>query len=228
MTLFEYVDRQYANEREKHGVQRGNNDFKSYLSIAPRDFNAEDRFLCVKDRKKTRILFTPNQTRQYFSDADIISILCNYPNEDTIRSITNQFAALYHNTGIKFSYRINDQDFDGYGIGYYDKEECLYLWTDSTMFLNELVFLINMVLEKDRIYGIEAQNDKLKHTLCKYVSLIKHYRYRDNVSASFLKNIGYPLHNTIEELFTSPLKTKKLNSLFKKIDDFEKMGLVRD
>ena len=226
MLLFEYLDEQYKVDRKRYGIQHENKEFRSYLPIFPLDFNAENRFICVKGYKKTKVLFTPDGTRQYFSDADIISILRNHGNDSTVCAIVDKLIQLYLGKNAKFSFCLNNQAFEGYGISFFDIEDTFFLNTDSTMSLNELVFLINMILEKDRSYGQAIHADTLKHTLCKYVSLIKYYRWHDESSANFLKEIGYPLNKPLEQLFINGKSSTKLSHLFTRIEDFEKIGVI--
>ncbi len=227
MNLFTYLDEQYAADRKEYEIQRGNSEFVSYLPIEPLDFDANGRFLCAKGQRKTKILFAPDRTRQYFSDADIIAILRDHKNEGIVFSIVEQLVKLYNGSNSKFVFRINNQDFEGYGISiYHDIEEQFSLKTDSTMQLNELVFLMNMIFEKDRNYGQVIHADILKHTLCKYISLVKYYRWHDEKSALFLNKIHYPLNKTIEQLFANKRKSIKLKRLFEKIEDFEKIGVI--
>lgn len=226
MMLFEYLDRQYEEDRRRYGIQRENREFRSYLSISPLDFNAENRFICVKDYKKTRILFTPNGTRQYFSDADIIAIFRDHGNDGTVCAVVDKLIQLYRGENVKFSFALNDQAFEGYGISFFDIVDTFSLKTDTTLTLNELVFLMNMVLEKDRSYGRKISEDTLKHTLCKYITLIKHYRWHDVNSAIFLKKIKYPLNKPLEQLFIDGKSSIALKRLFVKIEDFEKMRVI--
>lgn len=227
MELFKYLDEQYAADRTKYEIQQGNNGFESYLSIEPLDFDAKGRFVCAKGYRKTKILFTPDKTHQYFSDADIIAILRDHENENTVFSIMEQLINLYNGSNSKFLFRINNEDFEGYGISYYNGiEDQFLLKTDSIIQLNELVFLMNMIFEKDRSYGQAIHADTLKHTLCKYISLIKYYRWHDDRSALFLDKIQYPFNKSIEQLFVDRRKNIRLKRLFEKIEDFEKIGVI--
>lgn len=67
---------------------------------------------------------------------------------------------------------------------------------------NELLVLINLILSKDKAAAPlwTQKPDFLKHTICKYISLLKFYYYGDSNAREYLEVMGF---NTQTEIYTN-------------------------
>lgn len=223
ITFLEYLDEQYEQECRINKIQENNKEFRYYENIQPLDFTPKNSFLCLK-AEKTKILFYQSNVKVYLSDADMINEIVNIGDVGLL--ILEKITELYNGRSHTFSYRINNQDFIGKGIKYIDQELNFLLHTDNIININEFIFILNMIYEKDRLYSENTGNNFLKFTLSKYILLINHYKLQEEKSREYLKEIDYPVDKDIREVFNSPKKTEQINSLFRNIEQFEKRKIV--
>ncbi len=224
-TFLDFMDELYKQERAINKIQQYNDEYRHYEKIIPLDFFTENSFNCLKV-KKTKILFCPSNVKVYLSDADIIKNIINFDNISIINYFLYQFINLYKGENCDFAYRIRDHKFIGKGISYAKKNVKFLLHTDNSITINEFIFILNMIFEKDRLYSMMIGRDLLKITLCKYITLISLYKFNEKKSRKFLEKSGFPVEKTLDEIFISAKETERINSLFENINLFEKSKIV--
>lgn len=220
VTFLEYLDDLYAEVCKINNIQKDNEEFRIYENLIPLDFTTKNAFLCLK-AQKTKILFCQSNVKVYLSDNDIISSIVNLDG-NTVNFLMNEFVELFKKPKNIFKFQINDQVFYGKGINYVDSDTNFLLHTDNVININEFIFILNMIFEKDRLFSEVAKKDLLKFTLCKYISLIGYYKLKQNKYSDFLHKIKYPIEKEVNEVFNSPRNIEKYNKLFERIQLFEK------
>ncbi|MPN43161.1 hypothetical protein SDC9_190720 [bioreactor metagenome] len=106
----------------------------------------------------------------------------------------NQFVKIYKEEFASFSFKIQSETFVGKGMSRYPSKKSLKLFTDSSIDINDFIFLINFVVYKDLCWSEKIEvSDFYRRTLCKYITLTDYYSSKHERSKSFLESIGYPL-----------------------------------
>ena len=224
-SFLDYLDEQYDHERVVNKIQKDNEEYRYYEELTPLDFKTENTFICLKV-KKTKIIFCQSNVKVYLSDADIIKNIVNFDDKSLVNFFLDGFVKLYKGENRIFNFRIKDKKFEGRGIEYI-KGDCKFLLhTDNSISLNEFIFILNMIFEKDRVYSEVIGKDLLKVTLSKFISLINLYSYDIFHCREFLKKTGYPVDKNLDEVFTSAKNTERINNLFRDLDLFEKSNII--
>lgn len=219
-TFLVYLDKLYNKARETNCIQENNLEYRHYEKLIPLDFISENAFLCLK-QKKTKILFCQSNVKVYLSDADIINTIVSLDN-GTAKFLLNEFIDLYKGQYNKFKFKIKNQIFEGQGIKYKDKDINFLLYTDNNININEFIFILNMIFEKDRLASALAEKDLLKYTLCKFIALIGYYKLKQGKYSTFLQKIKYPIEKNVNDVFNSPANIVRNNQLFMELQLFEK------
>ena len=211
--FLQLLDKKYENTRTNRKISKENEEFAIYQRIEPLDFNCQNEFYCYK-KSKTKILYCPDNCKVYLTDQDIINIFLKL-NDDMVNKFLEKLVNLYNGNGYKFKFKVINIEFEGVGIDYeVENNDKILLYTDNEITINELIFVINIILEKDRLYNSQEK------TLIKYISLLKYYKYNDKNVEKFLKEIQFPLSFKIEK------KSYNLKML-KEIDEkFHDKGLI--
>ena len=214
LNFLQILDKEYEKTRSLQKVQKYNTDFAIFKKIEPIGIYSKNNFFCYK-KNKTKILFCTKNCKVYLTDQDILNIILSLENNN-FTNFLEKFIDLYTGVTFNFRFKIDMNIFEGIGIPYEENnDKKILLYTDNEISINEFIFIINMVLEKDRLYDLQEK------TLIKYISLLKFYKYKDKKSKRFLEEIEYPCKNF-------NINKKTYNSLLlKEIDDkFLNKGLI--
>lgn len=214
LNFLQILDKEYEKIRSLQKVQKYNADFAIFKKIEPIGIYSKNNFLCYK-KNKTKILFCPKNCKVYLTDQDILNIILSLENNN-FTNFLEKFIDLYTGVTFNFRFKIGMKIFEGIGIPYEENnDKKILLYTDNEISINEFIFIINMVLEKDRLYDLQEK------TLIKYISLLKFYKYKDEKAKRFLEEIEYPFKSF-------NINKKTYNSLLlKEIDDkFLNKGLI--
>lgn len=214
LNFLEFMDNEYEKTCVEEKIQKDNKEFAIFQKIEPIGISVNNDFFCYK-RKRTKILFCPDNCKVYLTDQDIINIFLKL-DDNTLDIFLEKFIDLYNGKENKFKFKISDNTFEGIGIQYEeDKDQKILLYTDNEISINELIFIINMILEKDRLYELQEK------TLIKYISLIKYYKYNDQSAQNFLEEIKYPFNDF--DIYIKTYNSKMLKEIDKK---FINKGLI--
>lgn len=221
--FLQYLDEKQSSWIRNHNIE--NSQFIDYTVLESGDLDLEEVFFIAKSRK-SRILLMHENIWIDLTDYDLISLFCNM-DETTVKRLLCDLKEGYEDRWKPFRFRIDHQDFEGCGIDYhhYELSTEVPLEADFSVKLQEILFLFNMVLNKD-IVGEHYQQRKrinrlIETTIMKYISLILYYRFDDDTAKQYLADIKYPLCRQ-EDLLKHKMKMKKYDRLFKK-NGFEKL-----
>lgn len=225
MNLLEKIDSIYEYETKKYtyGIDK---NFSIYIPVKPINI---DSLLCtflIKKQKKAKMMLCDGKQRIYLSDIDIIKIILNTDCSDWF---IEQLVRLYRDICVTSEIQLDNEKYTCRGISYYPNKKHILLFSDSLIDINDLIFIMNFIFEKDKLWGQIADLPEFnKTTICKYITLIDYYTHKISVSTDFLKSIGYPLKNkepidtqyTITE--TKAGQNKKIKKkIFKNIETFD-------
>ena len=218
MSFLKYIDEAYEKSRKTYYVQESNKDYRIYFDLSPIDFKAQIDFLCMK-KDRAHILIAKNGIITYLSDADIVYNLstASIVAPDLLRRLVDSFKLLYQGTFSPFGFSLDGSNYSGQGIPYFTDEYAqlkINIHSDVEISANDLVFVLNMIFEKDRLTDVEFGGDRLKHTLCKYISLSQYYAFESEQAKQYLDSIGYSAKTSV---INSPEKPYQ-NRIFKECD----------
>lgn len=208
MSFLTRIDELHFEQRKKYNIDKFNNDFSSFLCVEPIDITFNTKFVIKKQEKAKLLLLSGNQ-RVYLSDDQIISTILNMEKQ-YIDWFLDSFIKLYMNQYTKFKFKIKNETFEGIGLCYYPNKYDILLFSDTTIDINEFIFLLNFVFSKDRQWEYDKPIEGYsKRTIVKYIALIDYYANKENRSRDFLSSIGYPIS---ESKFSFIKNEKKLFS----------------
>lgn len=205
--FLELLDKKYESARINQKIPKENLEFAIFEKIEPMEISSENNFWCYK-QQRTKILYCPDSCKVYLTDQDIINVFLQL-DDSMLNKLLKKLINLYNGKEYKFKFKIDNKEFYGIGIDYeLDNDVKILLYTDNEIEINELIFIINIILEKDRLYNLQEK------TLIKYISLVKYYKYNDEKSKKFLKEIGYPISFKIRKKTYNSKKLKIIDEKF--------------
>jgi len=213
--IFECIDELYDKARRDFDIPPNPKiPFNFFVTIEPQDWDAESGFLILK-QEKSKLLILDGKQRVYLSDIQIVDTILSMDKEDQ-NWFLSQFVKIYKEQFELFSFKIQSKTFKGKGICRYPRKKALKLFTDSTIDINDFIFLINFIVYKDLCWGEKIEKpDFYKITLCKYISLMDYYSLNPNRSKPFLESIEYPLEKQ------KPVDKKGRTDIFVKSETFD-------
>ena len=192
MNFLEYIDSLYSEELKKFDVDLGREEFNSFIPIEPLNYSTKNMFM-IRKQIHSKLFIVVGKQRIYLSDLHIVKTILSLDTKD-ITWVFKQLCNLYINDNNAHSFRINGNEFYGSGIEYFSDDKEITLYTDSTISINDFIFVLNFVLAKDSAWGeMKELTNFRKLTLCKYISLISYYALGSNDAKEFLESIGYPV-----------------------------------
>lgn len=214
----------FLDEKQRRYVKRNgieNKGFLDYIVLKSGDLSLEKHFFIAKG-EKSRILIEHNRVWVDLTDYDLIDLFCGME-EKTVKILLSDLKKGYGGEWTDFKFKVGARNFRGSGIDYknYDLDAEVLLEADFTVRLGELLFVFNMVLNKDIVaenYRKREYPHKLvERTVMKYISLILYYKFGDKQAEEYLAGIKYPVRES-----GLPLEWKKK---VKDYDEcFEKKG----
>lgn len=106
------------------------------------------------------------------------------------------------------------------------------LWMTNPQDINisfvDLLILINLILAKDMV-SAPLWTDKpnfLKHTISKYILLLRYYYYKDEKAKLFLESTGFDVEGDIYSNYDTQEKRNAKLKIFCDFDSFEKSGII--
>lgn len=199
MLFLEAIDKIHENEREKYSKDKLDNEFASYISIEPNSYSTGCQFL-IQKREKSRLLIIEGKQRVYLSDVDIIHILLEMESKDTewfISAMKN----LYRGKGETFGFRIKEQTYEDIGIPQQGVRKALNLFSDSSIVIDDFVFVLNFIFSKDRCWeSISKIKGFRNRSLVRYILLVEYYHNRSQWAKACLEKVGYPINKKSSDL----------------------------
>lgn len=208
------IDDIYKRYCDKYKIE---NDFFSYfIPIKPLNCSNITCDFFIKKQENSKMMLLSGSQRVYISDLQIINTILGFDTK-IIEWFITQLVILYTNPKYKVKFMIENEEFEGYGISYYNEKIKFNLFSDTLIDINDFIFVMNFVFVKDQCWeNISKIDGFAKRTICKYIVLIDYYANKSKRSELFLKNIGYPYEKS-----EYPKDNKKTKLLFNNIKKFD-------
>lgn len=223
-----YLDEQYSVARKRENIPNKQKDFSIfYPAIIKMDTSVFNDFLIQKERM-TIFLYTKNDCRVFFSDEDIIYMLLQVKKKEAIETLIEELKDAYNGIfPFPFYFIFNKITFSLSGIRPIDYCQELFNEQDVSCEFATLIALINIILAKDVLGTNMPMWSKapsfIKHTCCKYITLLKFYYFGDKNAKEYLIKQGYNTDENILENYSTPQKREEKSGYFKNYSEFEKM-----
>ncbi|NFJ03656.1 hypothetical protein FC905_01040 [Clostridium botulinum] len=126
----------------------------------------------LKKKKRTSVIFEQEfnnrKVRYYFSEYDIIRTLIYIYDKfiDEGNYICEKMIALINDNGDDVEFGLNNKRYKFKGIGYISENKEFLTNMDYWLGINDFIFLLNLVIEKDRY---KEMNENAKKTILKYL-----------------------------------------------------------
>jgi len=226
--FIEDLDRVYRSERRKNNIKRGNNNFWIFIPLEVDIYGEIYNNYMVRKGEFTKYIYTRNNCRVYFSDADILTMLLQIINPRTIDLLIEYLIAVYNGNAEKYTIILGEKSYEVKGIPLIQDGQILTNLQDIDISFEELLVLINLILSKD-IESIplwHSKPDFLKQTCAKYITLLKFYYNNDTDAEKYLSALGYDTEKDILSNYDTKKKRDEKNSFFSDFDSFEKSGII--
>lgn len=226
--FIEDLDKRYQKERANNKIKKENKTFVCNIPLTVNLYGKINENYIIRKGKLTRFLYIKNNCRVHFTDADILNMLLQIKNNNTIDSVIRNLQRAYKKYFENYNIWISGKKYEIVGMGQIKDEQILTNPQDIDISFNELFVLINLILAKDQASTSLWPNrpDFLKHTTSKYISLIKYYYYDDKNAKKYLMNMGYDVDKNIYSNYDTPNKRDEKRNFFLDFDKFEKQGLL--
>lgn len=226
--FIEVLDEKYKKERKDNGISKGDKNFVCNIPFRVNLYGTINRNYIIRKDKLTRFLYVKNGCRVYFTDADILMMLLQIQSRTTMDAFIKTLIQAYHNNFEKYHIYIGGTKYEMYGIAKVEDEQVLKNPQDIDISFNELLVLINLILSKDKasVPLWPGRPEFFKHTLSKYISLIKYYYYRDKKAEKYLTDMGFDVNENIYFNYDSRDKRDEKRGFFYNFDSFEKSGIL--
>lgn len=182
----------------------------------------------IRKSEFTKYLYVKNGARVYFSDADILTMLLQIKENYVIEKVIESLEKLYEGKGERFTFYMNEDKYEGEGLPIIFNSQMSNNPQDIDVPFEDLLTLINMVLAKDAASMSLWDNNPefLKHTIVKYILLLKYYYFKDEKVKIYLDSVGYNTECSIYINYNTSEKLKKNNKIFYDFDTIENKEIL--
>lgn len=226
--FIKYLDEFYNEEKKKNGIEKNNNNYSVFFPLRVKLYDKENNNFIVKKAKMTKYLYTRNNCRVYFSDADILMMLLKIENNNIINDLIDFLKEIYKDNTEKYHIFIGNKQYEVPGIKEISSDLLLKNPQDIDITFNDIYVLINLIISKD-IASIplwEGKPNFSKRTIVKYISILEYYYFKKDNSKIYLKNEGFDTSISIYENYeTKELRKSKVKQ-FTDFKKFEKAGIL--
>lgn len=222
------LDLEYVKMRKENDIEKENKNFAIFFPLKIELYNNVNMNYIIKKSEFTKFLYIKNGARVYFSDADILTMLLQIREKNTIEKMIDNLARLYQGKGDKFSFYVEQGRYEALGLPEIANSQILDNPQDIEISFEDLLTLINMILAKDAASKSLWDNNPefLKHTIIKYILLLKYYYLKDKKVESYLDSIGYDTRCSIYKNYDTRKNQKKNNKIFYNFDVIEKAEIL--
>lgn len=222
------LDMAYIKARRKEKIKTANKNFWIYVPVKINLYGKGNVNYIAKKGEFTKFIYTKSNCRVYFSDADILTMLLQVKNKDTIDTLIKHLKEMYAGNTEKFEIDILGKKYNVEGLQAIYDEQILTNPQDIDISFNELLVLINLVLSKDKAAtSLWTQKpDFLKHTISKYISLLEFYYYGKESAREYLDFMGFDTKADIYANYDTKAKRDEKTHFFCDFDLFEKAGIL--
>ena len=223
------LDRKYEIEYLRNGIRKENKNFVCNIPCSIEIYGKKnENYIIRKEKKRTKFLYVKDNCRVYFTDADILTMLLQIKEKNTMDLLVRNLENAYKNCIEKYNILIEDNKYEVLGILQVEDEQILTNVQDIDITFNELMVLINLILSKDLASNAlwEGKINFFKHTVSKYISLIKYYYYQDIKAEKYLLDMGYNTKVDIYSNYDIPNKRDEKRGFFYQFEVFEESGII--
>ena len=226
--FIEDLDEKYQKERKKNTIKKEDRNFVCNIPLRVKLYGSINENYIIRKGKLTKFLYIKNGCRVYFTDADILTMLLQIEDKDTMDAFVENLKKAYENCAEEYYIWIGRKKYEIQGISQIKDEQILMNPHDIDISFNELLVLINLVLSKDQASNPlwPSRPDFFKHTISKYISLIKYYYYVDTKARKYLLNMGYNVDEDIYSNYNTLDKRDEKRGFFSDFEEFEKSGVL--
>lgn len=226
--FIEDLDERYRRERKKNRIKKEDKTFVCNIPLRVKLYGSINENYIIRKGKLTRFLYIKNGCRVHFTDADILTMLLQIQNKDTMTSLIENLEIAYKSCVEKYYIWISKKKYEIEGIPQIEDEQILMNPQDVDISFNELFVLINLVLSKDQASTPlwPSRPNFFKHTTSKYITLIKYYYYGDMKARKYLLNMGYNVDEDIYSNYNTLDKRDEKRGFFSDFEVFEKSGVL--
>lgn len=218
----------YEKERNTNGIAKGNKNFLCFVPLKVHLYGKENENFLIRKEEFTKFLYVKNDCRVYFSDADILMMLLQIKDQDTVDSLVEYLKKAYLGEMETFGISVGENKYQVLGIPEIKEEQVLTNLQDIALSFGDLLVLINLVLAKDTASTLlwKGKPNFLKHTVSKYITLLRFYYYKDELAEKFLEYIGFDISSNIYNNYNTKAKRHKRKNIFADFDAFEISGIL--
>lgn len=226
--FIEDLDERYQRERKKNRISKKNKIFVCNIPFRVKLYGRINNNYIIRKGTLTKFLYIKNGCRVYFTDADILTMLLQIQNKDTMSSFVENLERAYKNCVEKYYIWIGKEKYEVNGIHQIEDDQILMNPQDVDISFNELLVLVNLILSKDLASNPlwPGRPDFFKHTTSKYITLIKYYYFRDTRARKYLLNMGYNVDEDIYFNYSTLDKRDEKRVFFSNFEVFEKSGVL--
>lgn len=219
------LDELYEKEMKKY---KSSNNFILFTPVIIEQEGKVNDVYLIRKQEFTKYLYCKNGARVYFTDADILEMLLQIREKETMCSIINSLAEMYRDNGTKFTLQINEKKYDAKGLPLIQDKQMLKNRKDIDISFEDLQFLINIILAKDKASIVlwKDKPDFQRQTIVKYIVLLKFYYYNDVNAKEYLQQNGYDIDSDIHHNYNTKEKREKKNKTFCDFILFEKLNII--
>jgi len=158
-------------------------------------------------------------------------MLLKVENRESIGKLVSYFNKMYQQKveGLEtYSIIFGDERYSVKGCFEIKNTQILLNRQDIDITFNDLLVLINLILAKDYYafnsnrYSEHKNNNFLKTTCVKYISLLQYYYFEDEKAKLYLENNGYKTNEDIDYNYRRFRQKIKRNKIFQNFKEFEK------
>ena len=224
--FIEALDKKYEKELQK--IKKANKNFVCNIPLKVKVYGNTNSNYIIRKGKFTKFLYAKNGCRIYFSDVDILAMLLQITNKETMNKLVENLKKAYRDDVAKYDIYLGNKKYEAEGIEQIKDEQILYNPQDIDISFDELLILINLILAKDRASNFlwKGRPDFFKHTLSKYISLIMYYYYGDEIAKKYLSDIGYEVKKDIYFNYNTTEKRDEKRRIFTNFQMFENSGIL--
>lgn len=227
------LDALYEKQRKKNMIPNFNHVYSIFCDLKVYIYGKEYKDFFVKKEKITRYMYQNGGCRIYLTDADILTMLLQIEDKNTINALLEGLQQLYQGAEEKYKIKIDGNLYEVIGIPEVKDNQILFNRMDVDMSFEMLLVLINLVLSKD-VASNEVwkkkkdfvKKDFMKYTLMKYILLLKYYYFHDEIAYNYLVSLGYNIKQDIYCNYDTWQKREEKYNYFSDFDKFEKCGII--
>lgn len=221
--FIEKLDELYGKSRNENSIEKDEKNFAIFYPLKIELYFNTNMNYIIRKREFTKYLYIKDGARVYFSDADILTMLLQVNEKCIIGEVIESLKKLYQGKGEKFFFYIDKEKYEGDGLPAILSTQMLTNPQDIDVSFEDLLTLINMILVKDAA-SIPLWDDNpefLKHTIVKYILLLKYHYVKDEKVKIYLDSVGYNTGCSIYKNYDTKEKRKKNNKIFYDFDTIE-------